>query len=379
MGQDITWVGIDAHKDSLSVAMSIPEEDGIRQWRTRADKLAIARLSKKLRKLAPGQVVCCYEAGPCGYELQRQLGSEERIHCMVVAPSLVPRKPGQRVKTDRRDARHLVGQLRAGELTEVHPPSREDEAARDLCRYRDQVRRDRMRCRHRLLKMLLRRGVVYRAGKHWTHRFHLWLAAVRFEEEAAQAVLDHMLVELTQLEERMKSLDARIEELASSDRYCEVVGWVRCFRGFDTIAAMIVVAELYAFFRFRSPRHLMSYLGIVASEHSSGESHCRGGITKTGNSYLRRILVQAAWNYRHLPKVTPELAKRREGQPAWAIEIAEKAQHRLHRRYRHLALFRRKGKNKVTVALARELTGFLWAVLHRGLVEKAQAPQSRAA
>jgi len=379
MGQDITWVGIDAHKDSLSVAVSLPEEEGIRQWRTRADRLAIARLSKKLKKLAPGKIVCCYEAGPCGYELQRELDSEEGIRCMVVAPSLVPRKPGQRVKTDQRDARHLLGQLRAGELTEVHPPSREDESARDLCRYRDQVRRDRMRCRHRLLKMLLRRGVVYRAGRNWTQRFHLWLAAVRLEEEAAQAVLDHMIVELTQLEERMRSLDARIEELASSDRYREAVGWVRCFRGFDTVSAMIVVAELYAFFRFRSPRHLMSYLGIVPSEHSSGESHCRGGITKAGNSYLRRILVQAAWNYRHLPKVTPPLAARRQGQPTWAIEIAEKAQHRLHRRYRHLALARRKGKNKVTVALARELTGFLWAVLHRGLVENAKTPQSRAA
>ena len=379
MVEDITWVAIDAHKDSLSVAVAIAGEEEVRQWRTRADKLSIARLSKKLLKLAPGQIVCSYEAGPCGYALQRQLNSEERIRCMVVAPSLVPRKPGQRVKTDRRDARHLLGQLRAGELTEVHPPSREDEATRDLCRYRDQVRRDRMRCRHRILKMLLRRGVVYRAGKHWTQRFHLWLGAVRFDEDAAQAVLDHMLVELTQHEERMKSLDARIEELALSDRYREVVGWVRCLRGFNTLGAMMVVAELYAFFRFRSPRHLMSYLGIVPSEHSSGESHCRGGITKAGNSYLRRILVQAAWNYRHLPKVTPELAKRRQGQPAWAIEIAEKAQHRLHRRYRHLALARRKGKNKVTVAVARELTGFLWAVLYRGLVENSQAPQSRAA
>jgi len=147
MGQDITWVGIDAHKDSLSVAVWLPDKEGIREWRTRADKLAIVRLIKKLKKVAPGKIECCYEAGPCGYELQRELDVEERIRCMVVAPSLVPRKPGQRVKTDRRDARHLLGQLRAGELTEVYPPSREDESTRDLCRYRDQVRRDRMRCR----------------------------------------------------------------------------------------------------------------------------------------------------------------------------------------------------------------------------------------
>ena len=379
MDEGITWVAIDAHKDSLSVAMVVAGEEGVQQWRTRADKLAIARLVKKLLRLAPGEVVCCYEAGPCGYVLQRELERQQRIRCMVVAPSLVPRKPGQRVKTDRKDARHLLGQLRAGELTEVYPPSPEDEAARDLCRYRDQIRRDLMRCRHRISKMLLRRGVVYRAGKNWTKRFRCWLDGVRFEEDAAQAVLDHMLIELTQLEERKRSLEGRIEELASTDRYCKAVGWVRCFRGFDTVSAMIVVAELFAFFRFRSPLHLTSYLGLVPSEYSSGESHCRGGITKAGNSYLRRILVEAAWHYRHLPKVTKTLAARREGQPAWAIEIAEKAQLRLHRRYRHLALVRRKNRNKVNVAIARELVGFLWALLHQGLVEKAQTPQSRAA
>lgn len=379
MVEDITWVAIDAHKDSLSVAVAVGGEEGVRQWRTGADRLAVARLVKKLLRLAPGEIVCCYEAGPCGYVLQRELEREDRIRCMVVAPSLVPRKPGQRVKTDRKDARHLLGQLRAGELTEVYPPSPEDEAARDLCRYRDQVRRDLMRCRHRISKMLLRRGVVYRAGKNWTKRHREWLDGVRFDEEAAQAVLDHMLVELTQLEQRKKNLDGRLEELASTDQYREAVGWVRCFRGFDTVGAMILAAELFAFFRFRSPRHLMSYLGVVPSEHSSGESHCRGGITKAGNSYLRRILVEAAWHYRHLPKVTKTLAARRQGQPAWAIEIAEKAQHRLHRRYRHLALARRKNRNKVNVALARELVGFLWAVLHRGLVEKEHAPQSRAA
>jgi hypothetical protein len=142
---------------------------------------------------------------------------------------------------------------------------------------------------------------------------------------------------------------------------------------------MIVVTELFSFFRFRSPRHLMSYLGIVPSEYSSGGSHCRGGITRAGNSYLRRILIEAAWHYRHIPRVTPTIAKRREGQPQWAIEVAERAQLRLHRRYRHLALSRRKNRNKVNVALARELTGFLWAVLHRGLVEKAQKTESRAA
>lgn len=379
MVEDITWVAIDAHKDSLSVAMAIPGEEEIRQWRSNADKLAVARLRKKLLKLSPGRVVCCYEAGPCGYELQRQLVVGDRIRCMVVAPSLVPKKPGQRIKTDRKDARHLLGQLKAGELTEVSPPSREDEAARDLCRYRDQVRRDLVRCRHRMVKMLLRRGVVYRAGKNWTQGFRRWLAAVRLEEEAAQAVLDTMLVELSQLEERIKWLDSRIEELADTDRYRDVVGWVRCFRGFNTISAMAVVTELFSFFRFGSPRHLMSYLGIVPSEHSSGESHCRGGITRAGNSYLRRILIEAAWHYRHLPKVTPPLVKRRQGQPEWAIEIADRAQHRLHRRYRHLALVRRKNRNKVNVAIARELTGFLWAVLHQGLVVRAQDSKPYAA
>jgi transposase len=362
MKDGTTYVGIDSHKASLVVAVrksgvEKPEERTIRN-----EPRAVARWAKKLLQEAPGRVAAAYEAGPCGYVLQRQLQALG-IECRVVAPALIPVKPGERVKTDRRDARKVAELLEAGLLTEVHPPSEAEEAVRDLCRAREDVRQDRARCQHRLSKFLLRRGLHWTRGrKQWTQAHAAWLRGLRMEHGADQAVLDDYQLAVEQLDERLRSLEAKLEARSQEAPYAEPVAWLRCFRGIDTVTALTVVAELHDIRRFERPRQLMAYLGLVPSEHSSGSRQQRGGITKAGNVHVHRVLVEAAWHYRHRPSVSYRLRKRREGQPGEVIAMADRAQQRLNRRYRRL-LERGKAHNKVVTAVARELAGFLWAVL----------------
>lgn len=359
----ITWVGMDAHKNSIAVAALFPERAEVVEWTETTTPEAIRRLARKLRRDAPGEVRCCYEAGPTGYALHRQLEAEGVI-CEVIAPSLTPVKPGSRIKTDRRDARKLAELLRAGMLTEVHPPSESDEALRDLCRCRDDVRVDLLRARHRLSKFLLRRHCIYRLTKHhWGTRHWAWLEELRFDDPVSQARFDSYMLGVQQLEERQEQLDARLAEYGSQEPYRERVAWLRCFKGIDTVTAVCVVAELHDFRRFRSARELMSYLGLVPSEHSSGERQRRGSITKTGNRHVRRLLVEAAWHHRHRPVLSLPLRRRREGQPARVLAIADRAQERLSARYRRMTA-RGITTPKVIVAMARELSGHLWAVLH---------------
>ena len=359
----ITWVGMDAHKNSIAVAAWLPERPEVVEWTEATTPEAIRRLARKLRREAPGEVRCCYEAGPTGYALQRLLEAEGVI-CEVVAPSLTPVKPGSRIKTDRRDARKLGELLRAGMLTEVHPPSESEEALRDLCRCRDDVRVDLLRARHRLTKYLLRRHCIYRQTKrHWGSRHWAWLEQLRFDDAMSQATFDSYMLAVRQLEERQRQLDAQLAEFGGQDPYREPVGWLRCFKGIDTVTAVCLVAELHDFRRFRSARHLMSYVGLVPSEQSSGERERRGSITKAGNRHVRRLLVEAAWHHRHRPALSAPLRRRREGQPARVLAIADRAQERLSARYRRMTA---RGINtpKTIVAVARELTGYLWAVLH---------------
>jgi transposase len=315
-----------------------------------------------LSKEAVGEVVCCYEAGPCGYGLQRTLVGLG-VRCLVVAPSLVPRKPGERIKTDRRDGRKLAGQLRAGELTEVLPPTPREEGVRDLCRAREDVRIDLGRCRHRLQKMLLRRGIQYSRGRAWTLRYRQWLWSLRFDDVAEQVVFDDYLRGVELCEERLIALEEKLEEISREEPYAEPVAMLRCFRGIDTVTAMTVVGELYGFGRFHSARQLMAFLGLVPSVWSSGRICRRGGITKMGNRHVRRVLIEAAWHYRHKPRVGAALRARRQGQPGQIIALADKAQQRLHRRFWRL-LMQGKTKNVATTAVARELAGFIWAVLY---------------
>ena len=360
MEEVITSVGIDAHKRELHVAMLIGSAATPVTWTVENEPKAIARLHRKLEREALGPVRVCYEAGPCGYALQRQL-TKGRVSCVVIAPALMPRKPGDRIKTDKRDARKLAELFRAGLLTAVRPPTPAEEAVRDLCRARDDARDDVQRTHHRLGKLLLRRGLHF-SGRNWTKAHRQWIKTIHWEHAAERAVVDDYLLAIDQVETRLVELDARIAETAQTDPYREPVAWLRCFRGIDTLTAMLILAELHDFRRFPTLRALMAYLGLVPSEDSSGDRHRRGRITKTGNGLVRRVLIETSWHYQHRAGVGPALAARRTGQPARVIAIADKAQQRLCRRFRRLTAAH-KPAPKVVVAVARELTGFIWAAL----------------
>jgi transposase len=329
-------------------------------WQLANEPNAVRRLVRKLERDAPGPVRVCYEAGPCGYALQRRV-TTARVSCQVIAPALIPRKPGERIKTNRRDARKLAELLRAGILTEVQPPTPAEEAVRDLCRARDDAREDLQRCRQRLGKLLLRRG-LHHHGKNWTRAHRQWIDRLEWAHEAERIVVEDYLLAIDHLEARLIELDAQLTMIAERDPYREPAAWLRCFRGIDTLTAILILAELHDFRRFQSPRALMAYLGLVPGEASSGEKHRRGRITRTGNALVRRLLVETAWHYQHRPGVGVALARRRKGQPGRVIAIADKAQQRLCRRFRKLAADH-KPAPKIAVAIARELAGFLWASL----------------
>jgi transposase len=355
-----TYVGVDAHKKDLFVAMLIGNATAPVTWQLANEPQAVRRLVRKLEREAPGSVHLFYEAGPCGYALQRQV-STSRVRCDVVAPALIPRKPGERVKTNRRDARKLVELGRAGLLTAVQPPTPNDEAVRDLARARDDAREDRQRARHRLGKLLLRRGLHF-AGKNWSRAHRRWIDTLTWAHAAERAVVEDYLLAIDQIESRLTELDERLTEIAQADPYREPVAWLRCFRGIDTLTAILILAELHDFRRFASAPALMAYLGLVPGEDSSGEKHRRGRITRTGNVLVRRLLVETAWHYQHRPSVGIALTRRRKGQPGRVIAIADKAQQRLCRRFRKMVA-EHKPAPKIAVAIARELAGFLWAAL----------------
>ena len=360
MGEPTTYVGIDAHKRELHVAMLIGAAEQAVSWTCPTEPRALERLRLHLEREAPGAIECCYEAGSTGYALQRRLDGG-RMHCRVIAPSLIPQRVGDRIKTDRRDARQLAQMLRAQLLTEVHPPTPADEAVRDLCRARDDARDDLMRSRHRLGKLLLRRGLVFH-GKNWTKRHHEWLSQLEWPHPAEQHVVTDYRLAIAHVESRLTEIDRVLDDLASAPPYATAVAALRCFRGIDTVTAVTLLAELHDFRRFPRPRALMSFVGLVPSEHSSGGRRRPGAITKMGNHLARRLLVQAAWHYHHEPRIGAPRRRRRVGQSAAVLAIADKAEQRLCRRYRRLCAHR-KPKPIIVIALARELVGFLWAVL----------------
>src|SRR5262245_47958278 len=270
-------------------------------WTVPNEPNAVRRLVRRLEREAPGPVRACYEAGPCGYVLQRQL-TTPRVTSHVIAPALVPRKPGERIKTNRRDARKLAELLRAGVLTEVRPPTPAEEAVRDLCRGRDDAREDLKRCRHRLGKFLLRRGLHFH-GRNWTRAHRLWIDDLMWAHAAERTLMDDYLLAIDHAEARLIELDRRLVDVADAAPYRQPVGWLRCFRGIDTLTAMLILAELHDFRRFESPRALMAYLGLVPGEHSTGEKQRRGRIHRTGNALVRRLLIETAWHYQHRPSV----------------------------------------------------------------------------
>jgi transposase len=290
----------------------------------------------------------------------------------VIAPSLIPVKPGQSIKTDRRDARKLAELLRAGLLTEVHPPSEDEEAVRDLCRSRDDAQRDLTRARNRLGKFLLRRGRVYCVGRRptWSQKYRWWLQHLSFERSADQTIFEDYLLAVSQLETRLEALDQELARLSGADPYATPVAALRCFHGIDTVTAMALVAELHEPRRFATARQLMAYLGLVPRESSSGDRRRQGGITGAGNRHVRRLLVEAAWHYRHKPQIGRALRLRRRGQSPAVVAHADRALRRLTLRHRRM-MHQGKHPNTVTVAIARELTGHIWNALQ--VIASAQA------
>ncbi len=359
MKKDTTYVALDDSKNSIVAGILRPKatEPELRQFPNEPKHLR--RFVDRLKRESP--VVTCYEAGPAGYDLYRQL-TGLGVPCQVMAPALTPRKPGDRIKTNRRDAAKLVRAFRAGDLTPITVPDEAAEAARDLLRCREDVQEDLLRWRHRLVKFLARHGRIYREGRHWTQRHWSWLRSQRFVLPALQRTYEEYRVAVEQLLARVGELDREIATLAETAPYRERVGWLRCFRGIDTLSAMGLLTEVGDFARFARPRQLMAYLGQVPSEASTGDRERRGAITKAGNLHARRLLVEAAWHYRHPPRIGGALARRSQGQPPAIRAQAWQAQHRLHRRYRHLVGHGKRAPVAV-VAIARELAGFVWAAL----------------
>lgn len=372
-GGDRKYVGLDVHKATIAVAVADEGRGEVRKYGTiRNSPEAVLKL---VGKLGPAErLVCCYEAGPCGYGLQRQLaglGAE----CMVVAPSLIPTRPGERVKTDQRDAAKLARLLRAGELTSVWVPDAEHEALRDLSRAREAARDARHRARQQVRKLLLRLGIAEPSGtRAWSQQYWAWLRTVQLAQPLQQVVLEDALETVEAGTARLKRLEQRVEQAATTGRHAPLIAALQSLRGVGVITAVTLVAELGDLGRFATPRPLMAYVGLVPSEHSSGESQRRGRITKAGNSHVRHVLVQAAWHYRHAPTVTRALAARQAGQSAAVTDVAWKAQERLHGRYRKLA--GRKGRQKAIIAVARELVGFVWALARAHTEHQATTTQT---
>jgi transposase len=358
----VRFLGLDVHAETIAVAVAEPDGE-VRSLGIIPNREESVR--KLVRKLGPAeQLQACYEAGPTGYVLYWQL-TALGVKCEVVAPTLVPVKAGDRVKTDRRDATKLARSYRAGDLTPVWVPDEAHEALRDLVRAREAAKQDQLRARHRLSKFLLRHGRRPPSGvKPWTLKYMDWVRQqVQFEQPAQDYTRLDYLHEVEHANDRVRRLEEAMGEAVklAPSQMREVIQALQALRGIAQISAVTIVSELGQISRFAGARQLMGYSGAVASEDSSGKRVQRGAITKTGNAHLRRVVIEAAWAYRHRPAIGATLHKRQQGVSEEVKEIAWKAQHRLHKRYRSLAAA---GKNqqKIVTALGRELLGFIWAI-----------------
>jgi transposase len=358
--QSTTIIAFDQHAATTVAAVLLPSQRTPALHSMPSDTSTIVRFVERLRRQSA--VRCCYEAGPCGFELQRAL-TAPGVPCDVIAPALIPRRAGDRVKTDRRDAAQLAILYRAGALTPIHIPTDQEEAARDLLRCREDIRADLLRARHRLSKFLLRHGRRFTGTKKaWSKAHDAWLRAQRWPLPALEQTHAAYLRTVDEAVARLRTVDDDLRSLLTLEPLRPRVERLRCFRGIDDLTALTIAAELGDPRRFPSAPRAMAFVGLVPSEHSSGTKHARGAITKTGNAHLRRVLVEAAWHYRHRPFVGAALRRRQCGAPAAIIAQAWTAQQRLHRRYHRLA-GRGKVKQQVTTAIARELAGFVWAAL----------------
>ena len=355
------YVGLDVHAETIAVAVA--DVDGeVRSLGTIPNRPeSVRRLVKKLG--APGEVRACYEAGPTGYVLFWQL-AQLGVACEVIAPTLMPMKAGDRVKTDRRDAERLARSYRSGDLTAIWVPDAAHEALRDLVRARESAKKDQLRARHRLGKFLLRHGQRAPEGvKAWTLRHTAWIKQLRFDQVAAQETLRDYFHEVEHASERILRLESALDHVVEQVpvKMRAVIDGLQALRGVAKLTAVTIVAEVGTLSRFARPKLLMGYSGAVPSERSSGERVRRGAITKTGNAHLRRVIGEAAWTYLRPPTLGPPLRRRQEGLDDEVKAIAWKAQHRLYNRYRRL-VSRGKSKQLAITAIARELLGFIWAI-----------------
>lgn len=359
--KSITIIAFDQHAATTVAAVLLPGQRTPALHSLTSDSVTIRRFIKRVQREV-GPVRCCYEAGPCGFELQRAL-TADGLACDVIAPALIPRRAGDRIKTDRRDASHLAVLYRAEALTAIHVPTEDEEAVRDLLRCREDIRADLLRARHRLGKFLLRHGRRYTATKStWSQRHYIWLRAQTWSLPALTQTHEAYLRAEAEAVARLQLVDTQLQDLVMREPLRERVHRLRCFRGMDDVTALTIAAELGDARRFPSARGLMAYVGLIPSEHSSGLKRARGAITKTGNAHVRRVLVEAAWHYRHHPFIGKQLRRRQADGPEAARLIGWRAQQRLYRRYQRLAA-RGKPKQHVVTAIARELTGFVWATL----------------
>lgn len=354
------YIGLDVSKEKIAVAIADEGRNEPRYYGMLPNTPeALRKLVKKLGTTE--QLKFCYEAGPTGYGIYRVLLSMG-VDCEVIAPSLIPQKPGDRVKTDRRDAIRLAKLYRAGELTPIHVPTKEDEALRDLVRAREDAKEDELRAKHRLTKFLLRYDIHPPKGVNkWTYTYREWLDSLSFESSLQKIVFQEYRQHLVEIEQRIQRLEKEIELQAEEGYHAPMIQALQVLRGVASITATGLVAEIGSFERFKTAKQFMAYLGLVPSESSSGEIRKLGKITKTGNRHARRLLIESAWSYRYKPVVKGQLKKRQEGQPASITAISWKAQYRLHNKYYRL-LSKGKAAPKAITAVARELAGFVWAI-----------------
>ena len=375
--RSIIYVGMDVHKDSITVAV-LPRGAKLpsRVDRIPNEQSKLRRYLERLADDASVELRACYEASGAGYVIQRWLQSWGHA-CDVIAPSLIPKKPGVQRKYDKRDAADLARLYRSGELTPIRIPSEAEERVRDVVRCRETIQREVVRSRHYILKFLTRRGLYFRDGAHWKTPHLRWLQSLTAEGSPLQPEDRLVFCEYWSLLQyklsRRDELDRKIEEFALLPHLAPAVGRLQCFRGLSLLGSMILATEIGDWRRFERPSQLAAYLGLIPKEDSSGNREHKGSITKAGNAHCRRILVEAAWHYHHRPNLSDAIRRRQVGQPAQVVAHAWKAQQRLHKRFNHLN-YRKRRPQIAVVGVARELVGFLWAVM-----QDVQLPQATGA